>query len=60
MTFVAGATTATITVTVLGDTTVEPDETFNVTLSNPTGGLSLGSPSAATVTILNDDAAPHA
>ena len=57
VTFGAGATSATFTVTVLGDNVVESDETFVVTLSNPTGGLSLGSPSSATVTILNDDAA---
>ena len=56
VTFAAGATSATITLTVLGDTTVEPDETFTVTLSSPTG-LTLGT-SSATVTIANDDAAP--
>ena len=56
LTFAAGATSATFTVTVLGDTAIEPDETFVVTLSSPTGGLTLGSPSSATVTILNDDA----
>ncbi|MEY2518221.1 MAG: large repetitive protein, partial [bacterium] len=57
-TFAAGATTATISVTVIGDATVEPNETFTVTLSNPTGSLTLGSPSSATVTITNDDAPP--
>ena len=56
-TFAAGATSATISVTVLGDGAVEPDETFAVTLSNPTGGLTLGT-SSATVTITNDDVAP--
>ncbi|MEY2516686.1 MAG: hypothetical protein QOJ89_4044, partial [bacterium] len=59
VTFAAGATSATINVTVLGDATVEPNETFTVTLSNPTGGLTLGT-SSATVTITNDDAAPPA
>ena len=58
MTFAAGATSAQVSVTVLGDTTAEPNETFTVTLSSPTGGLTLGSPSSATVTITNDDAAP--
>ncbi len=32
----AGATTATITVPIKGDTAVEPDETFNVKLTAPT------------------------
>lgn len=49
----AGAASTTITVTVNGDVLVEPDETFNVVLSNPTNarindGNGLG-------TILNDD-----
>ncbi|MEY2516993.1 MAG: hypothetical protein QOJ89_4351, partial [bacterium] len=48
----------TITVNVIGDNTVEANEAFTVTLSNPTGGLTLGSPSSATVTINNDDVAP--
>jgi len=54
--FVAGQATATITVNVAGDTVVEPDETFTVTLSAPTGST-LGT-AAATATILNDDAPP--
>ncbi|MDX6678526.1 MAG: hypothetical protein QOE31_2578, partial [Solirubrobacteraceae bacterium] len=57
VTFVAGATSATISVTVLGDGAVEADETFSVTLSSPSSGLTLGT-SSATVTITNDDAAP--
>ena len=57
VTFAAGATSATITLTVLGDTTVEGDETFGVTLSNPSSGLTLGT-SSATVTITNDDVTP--
>ena len=43
--------------TIRGDRTAEPDETFAVTLSNPAGGLTLGAQSAATVTIVNDDGA---
>lgn len=45
----------TITVTVKGDTTVEPNETVNLTLSNPQGGAVLGAQSTATLTILTDD-----
>ncbi len=48
------AVAKTIAVTIVGDTTVEPDETFHITLSNPTGGYSLGR-SVGTGTILNDD-----
>ena len=44
----------TITVNVAGDTMLEADEGFTVTLSNPTGGATLGT-AEATGTILNDD-----
>jgi hypothetical protein len=46
----------TITVQVVGDTQVEADETFTLSLSNPGTGLTLGS-STAMGTIQNDDAA---
>ncbi|WP_129792675.1 Ig-like domain-containing protein [Sphingosinicella sp. CPCC 101087] len=55
--FADGQTSATITVMLAGDTQVEPNETFAVTLSSPTGGATLGD-SAAVGTILNDDSAP--
>lgn len=48
-------TTRTITIPIHGDTTVEDDETFTVTLSNPTGGAELGSRRSATITLVNDD-----
>ena len=53
--FAAGETSRIITVNVAGDTVVESDEGFTVTLSAPPSGAVLG---AATVggTILNDDA----
>ena len=43
-----------VSVTVFGDTTAEPDQTFAVTLSNPSSGVSLGR-DVGTGTILNDD-----
>ena len=58
VTFADGATTAQIHVPVAGDTTYEPNETFSVALSAPTGGATLGGHSTATGTITNDDAAP--
>ena len=45
----------TITVNMTNDSTDESDETFTVTLSNPSGGATLGSSFQATVTIVDDD-----
>ncbi len=53
--FAAGQTSQIVTVNVAGDTIVEPDESFAVTLANPTAGATLGQASASG-TILNDDA----
>jgi len=50
----AGETTGTVTVLVSGDAVLEPDETFRVTLSNPSAGLEPGM-IAASATIVNDD-----
>jgi hypothetical protein len=58
LTLAAGATTGTVTVPVAGDTAVEPDETFTVTLSGPNGAtLADGQ---AVGTIGDDDAPPLA
>ena len=54
LTFAAGETTKTVSVPVLGDTSVESDETFTLTLSNP-AGATLGAAASATATIVNDD-----
>jgi len=54
LSFAAGETSKTITVNVAGDTTVEADETFTVTLNNPVN-LALASASSVTSQILNDD-----
>ncbi|MGD9620072.1 MAG: Calx-beta domain-containing protein, partial [Mycolicibacterium sp.] len=56
VTFAPGVTSQTVNVVVLGDTAVESDETFTVTLSTPTGATI--SKATATGTITNDDAAP--
>ncbi len=55
LTFAAGDTSKTFTVSVTGDTTDEgASETFTVTLSNATGGAGIDD-GAATGTILDDD-----
>jgi len=61
VTIAAGATSATFTVDVAGDTQVEANESFAVTITNPTVGTVIN-PAAMTATsiILNDDAAPIA
>ncbi len=54
LTFAPGQTTAVIPVTVKGDTNVEPDENFNVVLSNPSSNATIID-STGIGTILNDD-----
>ncbi|MCM2370139.1 Calx-beta domain-containing protein [Aporhodopirellula aestuarii] len=54
VTFFAGQTSKTITINVAGDVSVESDETFTVTLSNPSGGATIATGSA-TGMIRNDD-----
>ncbi|MCI0455515.1 MAG: matrixin family metalloprotease [Gemmataceae bacterium] len=54
LTFAPGETQQTISVTVFGDTNYEPDETFSVKLSSPTGATLAVSQGAGT--IVNDDA----
>ena len=55
LTFGAGETTKTILIPVTNDAQVNGNRTFLVTLSNPQGGATLGTPSSSTVTIVNDD-----
>jgi hypothetical protein len=55
VTFLAGETSILVTLTVDGDTAVESDENFTVTLSNPSAGGVVSVPTA-NGTILNDDA----
>ncbi|MEZ5468309.1 MAG: Calx-beta domain-containing protein [Lysobacterales bacterium] len=54
VTILAGATTATINIDPSVDGMVEPDETVTLTIA-PGSGYTVGTPSSATGTILNDD-----
>ncbi len=56
-TFAVGQSTVTINVQVVGDTLVEADETFTVTLSNATAGATIQD-GLGVVTIVNNDSAP--
>jgi len=51
--FLAGETSAMFVVPILDDTLVEGDETFNLALSNPSPGSTLGAQSTAVVTIID-------
>ena len=55
LSFTAGQTSKTISVTVNGDTTVEPNETFLVNLSSPSGATLADAQGQGTIT--NDDSA---
>ncbi|WP_197480191.1 CARDB domain-containing protein, partial [Anabaena sp. 4-3] len=54
--FADGEISKTVTIPLVNDTQFEPDETINLSLSNPTGGATLGTQTTAVVTIINDDA----
>jgi hypothetical protein len=56
LTFTAGQTSKTVTVTVKGDTVVEPNETFLMNLTNPVGATLADSQGQGT--IVNDDGSP--
>src|SRR5439155_24816369 len=56
LSFAPGALTKTVTVRVVGDRAVEPDETFSLVLANPVDVFLLHG--AGQATIRNDDAAP--
>src|SRR6185436_2182683 len=57
LTFSQGDTTKTFAVQTTADAVFEADETINVTLSNATGGATIGT-AGATGTITNNDTAP--
>ncbi len=54
--FAPGETSKTIPVTIIGDETVESNETFSLTLAGPTGATLGTATATATGTITNDDA----
>ena len=54
LTFNPGDSSKSVSVTINGDTLVEPDETFFVNLTNATGGATIGDPQGQG-TIQNDD-----
>ncbi|RYY20749.1 MAG: T9SS type A sorting domain-containing protein [Cytophagaceae bacterium] len=57
VTFAAGQTSQTVTLTVNGDLQPEADETVVLTLQNPGPGSTIGGPNTHTLTIVNDDGA---
>jgi hypothetical protein len=60
LTLADGETSASFSVAILDDTTYEGNETVDLALSNPTGGATLGTPSSAVLTIVENDPVPSA
>ncbi|MFM6367299.1 MAG: Calx-beta domain-containing protein, partial [Dolichospermum sp.] len=56
--FAAGETSKTVTIPIIDDNVYEPTETVNLTLSNPTGGATLGTQKTAILNIVDNDAVP--
>jgi hypothetical protein len=58
LTVLPGQTAQNISLQVINNTLNEPDETVQITLSNPTNGAALGTNTVFTYTIVNDDPLP--
>jgi hypothetical protein len=55
LTFASGVTTQNFSVPIINDSEIEQDETFSVTLRSRLGGVTIGNPGSAVVTITDDD-----
>jgi hypothetical protein len=55
LTFAAGETQKVLGVPILNDAVAETSESFTVTLTNPSGGATVGTPQTATVTVTDDE-----
>jgi RHS repeat-associated protein len=53
--FANGETTKTVVIPTVNDTSIESNETINLTLSNPAGGATIGAQNIATLTVVDDD-----
>ncbi len=58
LTFAAGDASQSLTVVIHDDSSEEADESFAVTLSNPTGGVTLNGAASVGATIVDDDRVP--
>jgi hypothetical protein len=56
LTFAPGEISKTFAIPIIDDSYAEGDETYQVALSNPSIGVTLGAPATATVTIIDNDA----
>ncbi|HAX85517.1 MAG TPA: hypothetical protein DCY91_04425, partial [Cyanobacteria bacterium UBA11370] len=56
--FADGETSKTVTIPIVNNAIAEPDETLQLTLTNPTGGATIGQQNSATLTILDNDGIP--
>ncbi|MEG4214284.1 choice-of-anchor Q domain-containing protein [Microcoleus sp. Pol14C6] len=56
--FASGESSKTVSIPIVGDTIVEPDEQIKVKLVNPVGRVTLGSQQTASFTIINEDFLP--